>query len=48
MALCLVPGHTGMGGNDKANLLSKKAAIALYVGPKLVCGIGETTQKGTE
>lgn len=45
VALCWVAGHTGVSGNDKSNLLAKKAPTISSVRPAPFCGIGTSTYK---
>ncbi|XP_050311838.1 uncharacterized protein LOC126747328 [Anthonomus grandis grandis] len=38
-----VPGHTGVQGNEEANILAKKGSGSQFVGPEPFCGIGKNT-----
>jgi len=43
--LLRVPGHRGIEGNEKANILAKKGDETSFTGPEPFCGLGDYTCK---
>ena len=43
IALCWVPGHRGIDGNEKADALAKRGVKTPYFGLEPVCGISVRT-----